>query len=77
MLPIPPKPPAAERQLFKATFSLANGKTVEGFFTDASDSEPDEAAKEFGNRLARPGWLRVGSLLVHTGAISAIEIDTA
>lgn len=57
--------------------TLSNGQQV-SLLSEADDVEPDEAAEEllgFLHGLDRPQFVRLNNIIVHTQAISAIELD--
>lgn len=56
---------------------LANGTQLDVHIDDQPEKDVDEIAQEMADKLekrGRPGWLRLDSTVVYTGAVSAFEV---
>lgn len=57
---------------------LAGGQTIDGHFDhDDPSMDPEEIAEELFEAMtnyAKPTWMRVGHIIVHTQAVHGIEV---
>lgn len=65
-----------DRDLHRVIFHLRSGKEIEAYWEEEGDASDEQIERWIFARIkGEPKWLLMGSALIFTGEVSAVEID--